>query len=312
MARAYTDIEPLEPEWLWQGRIPQNTTTLIAGDGGIGKGFLLSDLVSRVTRGAEMPDGSEGPPAGSVIMVTSEDDPNMATAWRLRAAGADLTKVYDMTEDFLVPDSVPALRETIESIGDVRMVVIDPLSAVSSIALTSSNVRVRRVVMNPLERLARDLGIAVILVHHTVKSGRVAGTKGITDASRMVLRVSRSAQDERIRLIHVEKSNIAADSAPDIAYTVTGTFPGVHVEYLDVPEAETPTHTPTPAERILALLKSDGATETHEISRKLDIPYGNVRVTLTREKKRGTVYSPERGTWALAPVTAPGELRIVR
>lgn len=299
-ATAYADITPLEPEWLWAGRIPSNEVTIIAGDGGIGKGFLLADLAARVTRGAVMPDGSpswfEGP--GSVLLVTSEDDPNMAMTYRLRAAGADLSRVYDMTEDFTVPESLPALYDAIKDIGDVRLVTIDPLSAVSSIALTSSNVRVRRQIMNPLERLAKDRGVAVAVVHHTVKSGRVAGTKGITDAVRMVLRVSR--HDEKIRLIHVEKCNIANDSAGDVAYTVTGSFPEVRVAYLAAPpEADdAPTRAPTTAELVLNCLR--GSREPLEARKVADLTgtsYGAVRVALTRLKTAQEVFSPSRGMW---------------
>lgn len=303
-ATSYADIEPLEPEWLWPGRIPQNQLTLIAGDGGIGKGFLLADLAARVTRGGPMPDGSfptwyTG--AGSVLLVSSEDDPNMATAYRLRAAGADLERVYDMTEDFIIPESLPSVRDAIADIGDVRLVTIDPLSAVASIALTSSNVRVRRTIMNPLERLAKDMGIALVVVHHTVKSGRVAGTKGITDAARMVLRVTRASQDERIRLIQVEKSNIASDSAGDVAYTVGGTFPDVRVTYLTAPPDETgEVKAPTVAELVLAALRgSQEPLETQELAKRAGAGYGAVRVALTRLRNGPEVYSPSRGLWTV-------------
>lgn len=295
----YGDITPLEPEWLWSGRIQLGGATLLAGDGGIGKGFLLADLTARVTRGWDMPDGTPGPPPGSVILVTSEDDPNMAMTYRLRAAQADLAKVYDMTDEFIVPDALPALRETIEDVGDARMVVFDPLSDVAGIALTSSNVRVRRQIMNPLRRLAQDTGVAVVMVHHTVKSGRVAGTKGITDAARMVLRISRLPSDDRVRVIHVEKTNIAADTVADVAYTLGGSFPDVGVHYLALPDDQPgQPHEPTAADRVLALLVERNApVPAQEIATVLQLPYGTVRVALTRLKQARQVTSPARGVW---------------
>jgi hypothetical protein len=48
----FEDIPPEMPEWLWEGRIPYGFPTLVAGDGGIGKGYLMCDLAARVTRGA--------------------------------------------------------------------------------------------------------------------------------------------------------------------------------------------------------------------------------------------------------------------
>jgi hypothetical protein len=237
----------------------------------------------------------------------------MAMTYRLSAAGANLARVYDMTEDFTVPESIPALRDAIKDIGDVRLVTIDPLSAVSSIALTSSNVRVRRMIINPLERLAKDQGLAIAVVHHTVKSGRVAGTKGITDAVRMVLRVSR--HDEKTRLIHVEKCNIANDTAGDVAYTVTGNFPDVRVQYLAAPQDDTATpRPPTVAELVLGVLR--GATEPlegQEVARLCGASYGSVRVALTRLKSAGEVESPARNRWTVpheSPATSAEVIKI--
>jgi putative DNA primase/helicase len=294
-AIAYTDIEPLPPEWLWEGRIPQNMLTVLAGDGGIGKGRLVANLVSRVTRGAPMPDGSPGPPMGSALLATQEDDPHLAMVHRLMAEGADLSHVYDMTADFMIPESLPSVREHIDEIGDVRLVVIDPLSAVSSIALTSSNVRVRRMIMNPLEHLARDKGIALLVIHHTVKSGRVAGTKGITDAARMVLKVSRATADDSIRLIQVEKSNIASEEVGDIAYKIMGEPPRVHF-LASAPEAAP--KAVSVKDQVLVILKAeDGPVPAHQLARLTGADYGTVRVALTRLKAEGSAHSPERGMW---------------
>ena len=300
-ATKYSDITPLDPEWLWSGRIPSNETTILAGDGGIGKGRLIANLVARITRGQPMPDGTTGPPAGSVILATYEDDPNLAMSHRLIAEGADLERVYDMTSEFQVPESLPAVRDAIAEIGDVRLVVIDPLSAVASIPLTSSNVRVRRVLMNPLERLARDTGIALLVVHHTVKSGRVAGTKGITDAARMVLRVTRATADEKIRLIQVDKCNIADDQCGDVAYTIAGTFPDVRVKFLAAPPDESdPSRPPSTAQLVLGVLRgSVEPLEGQEIAKRTGAPYGAVRVACTRLKSAGEVVSPTRGRWTV-------------
>lgn len=298
-ATPYTEITPLAPEWIWENRIPQNMLTLLAGDGGIGKGRLLANLVSRITRGAPMPDGTEGPPLGSVILATQEDDPNLAMVHRLIAEGADLSKVFDMTRDFQVPESIPAVRDQIDTLGDCRLVVIDPLSGVASIALTSSNVRVRKLIMNPLEQLARDKGIGLVVVHHTVKSGRVAGTKGITDAARMVLKVSRAPSDDSIRLIHIEKSNIANDETGDIAYQIVGDPPRVHF-LAAPPEAEV--KPVSVKDQVLTILRTaqkagEGPVPAHKLAKLTGADYGTVRVALTRLKAEGAITSPERGTW---------------
>ena len=301
-ATAYTDIEPLDAEWVWKGHIPQSMLTIVAGDGGIGKGRLIANLVSRITRGAPMPDGSEGPPIGSVLLATQEDDPHLAMVHRLMAEGADLSRVYDMTAEFMIPESLPGLKEQIDELGDVRLVVIDPLSAMASIPLTSSNVRVRRQIMNPLEDVARSKGTGLLAVHHTVKSGRVAGTKGITDAARMVLKVTRATADESVRLIRVDKSNIANEGTGDVAYQIVGDPPRVHF-LATVPDESGAVKPMSVKDHVLGILvKAGEPMPVHKLTAEAHADYGAVRVALTRLKAEGAIHSPERGVWAARAV----------
>lgn len=307
----YADITPLEPEWLIPGLVPKSFVTLIIGDGGVGKGQLWSDWTGRITRGARLPgvDESDSVTPGSVLLVTSEDDPNMSTAWRLRAAQAELGRVYDMTDDFSIPESLPDLAAKIDEIGDVRLVVIDPLAdnlgfvpgTRRQVSLTSGNVTLRRYVMRQLEKLARDKGVALIVIHHTVKSGRMAGSKGLSDAARMVLRITRPDETLPLRLITVEKTNIAAGT-DRVGYVIEGNWPEVHVAYVDPPVgSEAEPRAPTVAEEVLAALRnSENPVATQELAKATGASYGSVRVALTRLKASGAVESPKRGTWAVA------------
>ena len=317
---SYADIPPVPPEWLWFGRIPLAELTVIAGEAGIGKGFAGADLVSRVTRGDVMPDGTPGVLAGNVIMVTPEDDQNSAMRYRLDAARADLACVYDDTSGFVVPTSLVALRSTMEEIGNVRLVWLDPLSAISGISLTSGSVNIRRKLMEPLQQLAKDTGAAVVAVHHTRKDGKIAGSKAIIDAARMVLRVSVAPAPPFPRLIHVEKSNMASDKIGDVAYMITGAWPDTHVEYAEAPEgsvSEDVASIPKLRERIMEYLAAQSRpASTQDVAHAVDAPYVAVRVALSRMGKddASPVFSPQRGLWwshdamvALARQTPPAE-----
>jgi len=245
MTTTYADIEPLRTQWLWDGRIARGEVTLIAGAGAVGKGQLLSDLVARVSRGDWMPgcepaDGEEAerPAPGTVIMVTPEDDPNETQVWRLRAAGADLSRVVDLTlldsgAPFELPSAVPALRALIEQLQDEGrnplLVDIDPLLAVTERPI-STNLAARRV-MAPLQRMAKETGVAVVMVHHTVKSGSVAGSKGLTDVLRYVYTVKRDPENDAIRVMHLDKGNNVGQT-DDVRYTVVDGAEGPRAVWL--------------------------------------------------------------------------------
>ena len=47
--------------------------TVFSGDPGEGKSFVTDDIAARVSRGDVMPDGTPGPPRGSVIILACED-----------------------------------------------------------------------------------------------------------------------------------------------------------------------------------------------------------------------------------------------
>lgn len=318
--KTYADIDPLEPEWGIPGLLPQSFLTVVLGEGGVGKGQWWANLAGLITTGSRLPrvpEDEPAEPAGSVLLVTSEDDPNMSTAWRLRAAGANLAKVYDMTDDFSIPESLPELERQIDEIGDVRLVVIDPLAdnlgyvpgSKRQISLTSGNVTLRRHVMRPLERLARRKGIMLVVIHHTVKSGRMAGSKGISDAARMVLRITRPDPTNPLRLITVEKTNIAGGD-DIVGYTVTGKWPDVHVTYVDAPEVQAPQAAPEKStiEKLVDALTEHGTLATQELARKAEVDYQACRTALTRGAKKGLVWSPKRGHWAAGtdPALADG------
>lgn len=309
---SYADIEPLELEEIWRGRIPCGTPTYVVGESTVGKGFLFADLISRVTNGDVMPDGSElQTRAGSVITITPEDDPNLAMANRLNAAGANMSKVYDMTEGFMLPDSLPELGAAINSIGDVRMVYMDPLSSLAQRSLSSGAVTIRRTLTCPLERTAATHGIGLAVVLHTVKSGAVQGSQTIVDASRMLLRIKRNENDHKIRLVHVDRTNIAnGEDTPDVAYTIVGGEKpnDTHVEYLDVPEEvnEGPSETDnvnrgmTGAAKMLEVLRTAGEPlDCQQLARRAHTTYCNARVAMSRFSRSGEVMSPGRGLWTV-------------
>jgi RecA-family ATPase len=169
--------------WLWPGRIPLGTLTLLDGDPGLGKSLLALDLVARVTRGAAMPDGDAGGPEGAVdgagggaegaveggaVLLSAEDDLAATVRPRLRAAGADLQRVlavqtvltYDtatgqeVERGFALPGDSPLLEAAIGEV-EAKLVVIDPLMAYLDGRVNSWRDQDVRAALAPLARLAR-------------------------------------------------------------------------------------------------------------------------------------------------------------
>ena len=225
-------MEPITPCHLVPGFLEKGQVVLIAGQGGCGKSMLTAWWSAACTRG-ELP-GCEGKPR-AVGWVNAEDDPATSTAWRLRAAGADPSLVVDLTESedgepFELPRDVGRLRQAIDDNG-LALVIIDPLSAVSSLTLTT--VLSARKIMMPLQRAARETGCVIAVIHHETKQkGTVAGSKGLVDSVRMVLRVAPDDEVPSDRVLSVSKSNAGGDVTP-VRFTITGEGTDARVTWLD-------------------------------------------------------------------------------
>jgi hypothetical protein len=311
---SYADVEALDQEWLWEGKIPRGDVTLLGGDSGIGKGFFMADLAARISRGDVMPDGTPGPAAGHVVMITPEDDASTSTAWRLRSAHADLTMVHDLTmvqgAPWTVDDAgLGTLRELITLCGGARLVVIDPLGAVTPVSL-AADVTVRRRIIDPLRAVARDTGCAILIVHHLTKSGAAAsartrtaakdglgGSKGLTNVIRSMLSVTRDKNDPRIRTVDVVKSNMAEDGAAPVRYTLRGEWPDTHVVYLAAAGDVTDTADAAAGQDALLedLRASDCPRDGQALAVATGIDYPAARILLRRLMVQQLVTSPSRG-----------------
>src|SRR5688500_5472391 len=76
---------PVRPvRWLWTGRIPLGTLTVLDGDPGLGKSTLTAAITAAVTKGEPLP-GDTAIPRGAVVFVSIEDDPGAVIIPRLLA-----------------------------------------------------------------------------------------------------------------------------------------------------------------------------------------------------------------------------------
>lgn len=243
----YDQVAPLATEWLWDKRIPLGDLTLMFGEGGCGKGRMLIDLAARVTRGDGMPLCADGDEPGSVVLILPEDDPHEQVAPRLHAAGADLGRCFDLTRleggsrfklsaDGKTPGPIGHLRALIDQLRadgmNPRLVIIDPLAAVLGAGTINTNQGARRLV-EPLQDLAKNCGIAIMAVAHTVKSGQLQGSAGLPQTLRTVYRISRDPDNVAQRRLGLDKSNNLPEME-DVRYTITEDQDGrVVVKWLD-------------------------------------------------------------------------------
>jgi hypothetical protein len=213
----------LEPvEWIWQGRIAKGKHTCIAGEPGTGKSQLSTFIAATVTMGGVWPCGEGRSPQGSVIILSAEDGAADTIVPRLHAAQADLGRVQIIKavkegEDrrtFNLQRDLALLEEECNRIGDVALIIIDPVSSYLGKTDSHKNAEVRGV-LEPIGEFAERMGVAVLSITHFSKPSAGSATKALhrfigsiafVGAPRIALAVIE--RDGRYLLLHA-KNNLA-------------------------------------------------------------------------------------------------------
>jgi putative DNA primase/helicase len=192
-------------------------------------------MAARATKGDEWPCGEGSAPQGNVLILGAEDDYEDTVIPRLGAAGADMSRVHILemirTDDkermFSLVSDLELLSRKIDEIGDVVMVIIDPMSAYLGVGKVdtyrTSDVRG---VLAPLVKLAAEKRALVLGILHFNKQ---------TDVTNALLRISDSLAfgatarhcyvvvddtENKRRLFVRAKNNLAPDTKA-LAYSIS-------------------------------------------------------------------------------------------
>ena len=162
-------------EWLWPNRFALGELGLLAGLPDEGKSQILIDMGARVSRGLEWPCNEGHAPQGNVLLLTAEDNPNKTVVPRLTAAGADLDAVHiiqmvqvgDKKQMFNLVSDLDLLRRKILEVGNVKLILIDPVSAYLGVdKVDSFRTTDVRAMLGPLVELAGELMMSIVGMMH--------------------------------------------------------------------------------------------------------------------------------------------------
>jgi putative DNA primase/helicase len=243
ISRRAAGIEPKHIEFIWPGRIARGKHTAIAGEPGSGKSQLSVYIASTISRGGEWPCGEGRAPVGNVIILNAEDGADDTVVPRLMAAGADLERVHIVSavrqEDgkgrrtFNLQADLMLLEQKIAEIGDVALVIIDPISSYMGKTDSHKNAEVRGA-LEPLSEMADRLKVAILSITHFSKSGsgssskalhRFIGSIGFTGAPRAAFAVIEDMDNEG-RILFLSAKNNMVRKPQGLAYRLLQTFVG--------------------------------------------------------------------------------------
>jgi len=220
-----SEIEAKPITWLWEGYLPAGKLTLLAGAGGTGKSTIAFSLASTITNAGAWPDGSRCNIQGNVLIWSSEDDPADTIKPRLMAVAANerrygiISGVLDehgISCAFDAGRDMEALRESVNRIGGVSMLIIDPIVTAVTGDMHKAN-DVRRSLQSIVD-FAAEANCAVLGITHFAKgtagknsADRVIGSQAFAALARMVLVAAKEEESAR-RVFTRAKSNNSVDT----------------------------------------------------------------------------------------------------
>jgi len=176
---------PVPPiDWIVENVLVAGEATLLVADGGVGKSFFALALSLAVAGG----DRFVGNPVtrGRVVYVDEEGSPSLALQ-RMEQLGATIPAKRNI--DYLSFQGIDLVREPEKLIedcwqADPVLVVLDSHAKVARMAEENSNSEMSRVWDEGITKLARTVGCAVLVIHHT---------RGSDDSSRGATQIRNSA-----------------------------------------------------------------------------------------------------------------------
>jgi len=242
-----SDVEPVPVQWLWFNRFAQGKLCLLVGNPGVGKSFASLDIAARISTGNywpdndNLPDGANRAPKGSVIILTAEDGLADTVRPRLDKMDADCNKIFaiegvhraqddtqfkfwpngelPVTDFFDLSRDLELLKKKLGQIEDVKLIIIDPLSAYYGSKVDTHRNAAIRSVLAPLAEVAEHYNVCIIGISHLRKSTsesaiyRVTGSIGQTAAARATWLIHPDKQNQERKLFICLKNNLTREKS---------------------------------------------------------------------------------------------------
>lgn len=212
--KLYSSIKEVPVDWLWYPYIPYGKLTLLQGDPGGGKSTFMVNIISAVSRGGRLPDGTELTKPLHVIYQCSEDGAADTIKPRLVAAGANCENVAFLDEEsetFTLNDEI--IRCAIADFN-AKLLVVDPFQAYLGDADISNITSIRRI-LKKLSLWAAAYDCAIVLIGHLNKKQgskdiyRGLGSIDLVAVARSVLQIDIDEDSPSFRVVRHIKSSLA-------------------------------------------------------------------------------------------------------
>lgn len=295
--------------WEWFGWLARGFVTVIVGEPGLGKSQVGLRIVDSFITGKDWPDGQPGPRSSrKVIWCDTEASQAILSEriqkWKLPQdsicmPGADPLASFDLS----LAQARQELREMV-ILHKPAALIIDSLAGAHSGEEKSTREMQR--ILKFLAELARDTGIAVLVVAHARKKNLLDGTEFTLDRvrgagvigyyARMVIALDKVGSALKFFVV---KSNLALKPKP-LGMTITDS---------GVTFGDAPKRPPTLNDRIDSFLRdllADGPKSYHEIEQAALLDSFSKRQLYASKDRIGAITLKRKWTLPMSKASTSG------
>jgi hypothetical protein len=214
------EVEEENIDWIWRGRLARGELTIVEGDPGLGKSYLVQMIARHLCDGLPLPDmtadDKKALKPGKVLYFDMENSSGSVTKPRLVDNGIKNEFNFYQDEGFFSIDDEEAkvaVEEAVKKHGPL-MVVFDTLNTYIGKADTHKSSEAQQAMMW-FRYLGREYGCAVVVLRHLTKSSgkekalyRGQGSIAFAGAARIILTVGLNPDDTDERVLAVSKMNL--------------------------------------------------------------------------------------------------------
>ena len=228
-----SDIQPKHMKYLWPGKVGIGCTTIYYGMPEQGKSSQALDVAARISIGAKWPNSASKAPEGSTLLIAHEDAISEVIIWRYKAMKGDRSKLHFLKGiqrsdtgylDWLdITRDLPLIEDEIKKIEDLKLLIIDPISAYFG-KKDINKISEVRATLGPLNTLVQKYELAKILIHHCNKNTlqdtlhRMSGSTAFGDFARQAWQFG-SREENKTRKLMVSAKNSYGPPATGLAFS---------------------------------------------------------------------------------------------
>lgn len=215
--RSMDEIEEENIDWIYYPYLARGELTILEGDPGLGKSYLMQMICSSICDGKSLPSVKHMKPVkGRIVYFDVENSSGTVTKKRLVDNGLENFKDFIQVEEPFSIDDEDALDEIYEYFDKHRPViaVFDTINTYIGGADAFKSHEVQQTLIN-FKEIAKRFNCAVVVLRHLTKSSkeralyRGQGSIAFTGMARVVITVGQMPEEEDLRAMAVTKINVA-------------------------------------------------------------------------------------------------------